>query len=449
MVGGGLAGLATALDLKARGFDVVVLEAQDRVGGRIATIRVPFHEGLYAEAGALHVVGDPDLVALCERVGVTIASGPRPPQRGAQVRFVGGGREVTSGDAPDPPLPGLSAEEITLGSAGRRARYFTAAATLDPLLLAPTSEDLVALDRLSLGQHLRALGASTAYIDDFGDGFSMGEGADAPSALGVVRELANIQRERGLKGGGRIPGGTDRLPSALADRLGDRVIRGAQVRRITTRSDRVEVGFVRGGVETRIDAARVVLAIPFSVLRHVEVAPGLSPMKRRAVEEIPSASVVRMFAEARTRFWDARGESGTADTDLSVGRVRDETVFLPGTPGVLGAYLSGQAARAFCKRAPEDRARTLITDLERVHPGIRDACTATFVKAWDEDPFARGAYAWFRPGQLAELGPHVATPEGRLHFAGDHTSHRPGFMHGAVASAKRVVGEVVATVDRT
>lgn len=64
-------------------------------------------------------------------------------------------------------------------------------------------------------------------------------------------------------------------------------------------------------------------------------------------------------------------------------------------------------------------------------------------KCWDEDPFARGAYAWFRPGQMAELGRMLASVEGRVHFAGDHTSHRPGWMHGALASSKRVVKEVL------
>jgi len=65
-------------------------------------------------------------------------------------------------------------------------------------------------------------------------------------------------------------------------------------------------------------------------------------------------------------------------------------------------------------------------------------------KCWDEDPFARGVYAYFKPGQIMELGPAIASGEGRVHFAGDHTSCRPGFMHGAVSSARRVVREILA-----
>jgi monoamine oxidase len=60
----------------------------------------------------------------------------------------------------------------------------------------------------------------------------------------------------------------------------------------------------------------------------------------------------------------------------------------------------------------------------------------------DTDPFQRGAYSFFKPGQLIGLAPHLATREGRLRFAGDHTSHRPGFMHGALASARRVADEI-------
>jgi monoamine oxidase len=62
---------------------------------------------------------------------------------------------------------------------------------------------------------------------------------------------------------------------------------------------------------------------------------------------------------------------------------------------------------------------------------------------WDDDPFARGAHAWFAPGEMLSLGPALASAEGRVHFAGDHTSHRPGWMHGALASAKRAVAEVL------
>jgi monoamine oxidase len=92
---------------------------------------------------------------------------------------------------------------------------------------------------------------------------------------------------------------------------------------------------------------------------------------------------------------------------------------------------------------PEARVAAALEDAERVHPGLKAALTTGESVAWDAEPFARGAYAWFKPGELTELGPAAKAPEARVHFAGDGTSYRPGFMHGALSSVKRVVAEVL------
>jgi monoamine oxidase len=85
--------------------------------------------------------------------------------------------------------------------------------------------------------------------------------------------------------------------------------------------------------------------------------------------------------------------------------------------------------------------------LDKVHPGTRREASVVKSKCWDDDRFARGAYPWYGPGDLTELQPALATAEGRILFAGDGTSTRAGFMHGAVASAERVVKELEARLD--
>jgi monoamine oxidase len=142
--------------------------------------------------------------------------------------------------------------------------------------------------------------------------------------------------------------------------------------------------------------------------------------------------------------WLERGEAGTADADLGSGRIRDESEFSSSNGGILGSYLSGAAAQRVTALSEARRVRALVDDAERVHPGVSAHYVAGTSKCWDEDRFQRGAYAWFRPGQLTEFGPTLGSAEGRIHFAGDHTSYRPGFMHGALASAKRVVAEILA-----
>jgi monoamine oxidase len=442
ILGGGLAGLASAMTLLDRGYDVTVLEAQRRPGGRILTIRQPFHDGLYVEAGATHVVPDPDLLKLLDRTGVGLTTVVRQPPR-SEIEFRRGVRTVIQPNDPPRRPSGLTADEERLDWEGRLAKYFAPAKSVDPRQPWPPA-GLARFDRMTAAAFLRDQGASTAFIEDVEGSFGVGDGLASMSALSLLRDVANFFYEVHLGGRpGRIKGGSDRLPVALAERLGERIVYGADVRRIEHDDQRVRVHFVRNGEGHRIEAARALCAIPASVLRRLELAPALSASKRRAVAELGMTSVTRIYLESSRRFWLDRGESAKAETDLPIGRVRDETDVQAGaTGGILGAYISGAASQRWTRMSDPDRISAALEDVEKVHPGMKRHVVGAATKCWDEDPYARGAYCWFRPGQLAEFVPALAAAEGRLHFAGDHTSHRPGFMHGALASALRAVHEI-------
>jgi monoamine oxidase len=441
VVGGGLAGLAAALALVERGHEVRVLEAKALPGGRILTIRTPWRDGLYVEAGATHVVADPALLALCAAMGVAVET--RTPARGlARVCFVGGTRTVLPAGAPSPPEHPLRPDEAALSSEQRMARYFSEVGTFDPTLPFPPA--LLPLDALGGAELLRRRGASPGFLAEMDGMLGLGDtGLEGMSALSMVHQWAEIRRETALGGGGgRIAGGSDRLPAALAARLGARLITGAAVVQIAHDAGGARVVFQRRGETASLEAARVIVAIPAPVLAALPVTPALSPEKRTALAALRLEQVTRVWLEADQRFWTARGENGRARTDLPIGVVRDETDGMSGTAGILGVYATRAAARRFSALSDGERVASLLADLERVHPGLRERFVAGASKSWETDPFQRGAYAYFQPGQLTHVAPHLGRAEGRLHFAGDHTSHRPGFMHGALASARRVVAEV-------
>ena len=83
-----------------------------------------------------------------------------------------------------------------------------------------------------------------------------------------------------------------------------------------------------------------------------------------------------------------------------------------------------------------------VDQVEQIYPGMRENLEGGVSKCWDEDAWARGAAAWFRPGQMIDFLPHIGRPEGRIHFAGEHTSPWPGWMQGALQSGLRVAREV-------
>ena len=440
IIGAGLSGLVIARDLAAAGRDVVVLEGQSRPGGRILTLREGFGDGVYVECGATHVVGDPDLLELIKSAGVSIVK-PKPPHGLATIEVYDGKRTRFDPGVEPPSHTVLSEDERKLDFPGRVARYFGIAKGVDPY--APLST-FAKYDGASGLELLVSLGASPGYIKSVAAGFTP-DRLDEISAAFLLQQMAGFFRDFDLTGGGRIEGGSDRLPTALAQGLGARVMYGAEVKRIEQRDDGARVGFVKDGQLQQMDAVRVVSAIPFTVLRRIEIVPALATAKARAVMELPMASATRVFASFERRFWNEQGESGDVQTDEPLGVIRDETKLQAGNAGVLGAYLTGDAARTYGALATDERKKAFLEHLERAHPGAKEAVKTFVEHAWDDVPTARGAHAWMKKGQFATLAPALAVADRRIHFAGDHTTPRPGWMHGALASAKRVVREILGT----
>jgi monoamine oxidase len=442
VVGAGLSGLAAAHSLIQRGCRVRVLEATERPGGRILTIRSPFSEGQYVEAGASHVVNDPALLRLCESMGLQIEQ--RKPTRGLQrVSLLGRERSVRPANAPGPSRNPLGAEDEKLGHQGRMKKYFAEAEAFDPAL--PLPENLLPLDKLTGAAFLRQRGASPGFVAGIDDMLGLGDnGIEEMSALAMVQEWAEILREIKLGGNGRIVGGCDKLPEVMARRLGDRVIFGAEVRRIDHDAKGARVAFRRKGEMQSLAADHVILAVPPPLVRKLEISPSLPADKQRALAELRLEDVTRAWAQTNERFWIKRGEAGRVDTDWPLGPVRDETEDLPGNAGMLGLYVKRAEARRLAELSDGARQQAVIEFMDLAHPGVKNSLVASASKCWSSDPFQQGAYAYFKVGQFTSSGPALARAEGRLHFAGDHTSHRPGFMHGALSAAQRVVEEIAA-----
>lgn len=425
VVGAGLAGMSAAHELLALGHDVTIFEAQTRPGGRVLTLREPFSDGLYAEAGAMYVQGSHALtVGWCKKLGIALVEEPRDER--ARVMHVGGKRVVfRRGEKPELPVA-LTAEEKQLGFGGMFKKYM-----FDGMA---EKHDLTALDRISFGDWLRRRGASPGAIALLRLGFNdaLGDGIDSYSAASALAD------ESGPSKTYRIEGGSDRLPRALADKLGARMRYGTPVARVEHGSDGARV--VAGGATHAAD--HVVLAISFSVLRALDVRPRFSPPKQRAIDELGYTSVSRIYLQTATRVWSARGERGGAATDLPVMWIFEDTQLQKGTRGIVSAYVTGANARRVTAMKPEARIQFAVENIEKIHPGVKAQLERGAQKCWDEDPWTRGDYCYFKPGQWTTLPPIIAAPEGRVHFAGDHASSQPGWMQGALESGQRVAREI-------
>ncbi len=445
VVGGGLAGLATARKLVKAGLSVQVLEAEPRAGGRIRTVRDGFLAGQYLELGARHVVSDPLMVELCAQLGVERVDSWRDPRSktARRVGLVRAGvrRSVQPSELPDEDAL-LSPAERALSFPERLTHYFPETRGRTPQQLGWDS-GLRELDGVSAAEYLRRQGASAGIISLIEGALVPGDSIEQSSALSIMRDAASFRRELGLpRAGGRIAGGTDRLTDALARELGERVQLNAAVRRITQRAADVEVEFELAGQRRALRAERVVCALPYSALSAIELAPQPAEAKQASIAHARMASVTRVWLQCDRRAWLEEGESGRVETDTLLGTIREETD-MPGVPGVLGAYLSGPGARRWREVPRQDRAARARAELSLAMPSAAQLQGTCGVFCWDDVATAGGGYSWFAPGELTAAGSAYAAPEGRVHFAGDHVSSRPGFMHGALESVERVVAEVL------
>jgi len=449
VLGAGLAGLSAAIELDDRGHDVQVIEAQERPGGRVQTLRDPLSPGLYIDAGAMAFSdGCADVLRLAERFAVPYRS--LEPllakyERSSALFHLRGRRLFGSPGAPvDWPYQ-LTDEERQLGRWGIIQRYL-----LEPYERADLSlgdDGLPRWTREADGQCLadlmRERGASDGAIELVQYTFWFGEGifdVAAPACLFTDIEL--FYRGQDQLG---FVGGTDRLPEAIAAHLGDRIAYGAEVVKVGRDERGVHVAVRRRGAIEQIDADAAVCALPFSVLRGVEMEPALSESKSGCVNGLAYTPVTRVFLEVRNRFWEREGVIGPAYTDLPILRVQEQPVLdqdAAGGRAVLEAHLGGDFAARFDQMTATDRLATTLAEMERVHPGTGAQLVRAVEKSWADDPWARGAYSVYRPGQLTRWLPAAQAPEGRLTFAGEHTSLYLGSMEGAIESGVRAAREI-------
>lgn len=441
IIGAGLAGLVAGYELKRRGHDVVIFEARERPGGRVHTLREPFANGQHAEAGAMFIPSSHDLTIKYARMfGLPLH--PIPARAMSPTLYLHGRRI-----APDRPQ-GYD-WPVTLSQRERRM-------TLDQMseaYLAPTQNGLGnpraagwpparlrKLDQQSYAEFLRERGASPGAIElmRLNDADLIGDGIESVSALMVLRETKFYETAYDTYA---ITGGSDLLPGALAARLKDsiRYERPVTIIDHTTEKILVTANSREGSETSAFDL--VICAVPFSVLSRIAFSPNLPAPLREAQQQLGYTSVTRTYVQTADRPWQTAGLGMSAYTDLPSMTLVNSTLDQRGPGGILHSYSTGKHARAAAKLDEAGRRDAALADMEKVFPGVRKNVLRSASKAWDEDEWSRGAFAWFRPGQMFDLAPRLQQPVDRIIFAGEHLSNYPGWMQGALESGLRAVAE--------
>jgi monoamine oxidase len=431
VAGAGLAGLAAARDLSALGADVTVIDARDRVGGRVWTVRDGFGEGQHAEAGGDMIdEAQTEIRDLCKEVGLKLT------------RILRGGFGYVRADASGKPR--IVSRDASRGWE-RLAKSLSSA--IRPYRLAeqrwdtPIATDLARrsvaewLDEVCADEELRATARGLR-------GFFLAD-PEVLSLIALVDQFAAPETPGPWKMY-RIEGGNDRLAAVLRSQLGDRVRLNTELVAVSHRGQGVRATVKHGRAAAPIACDYLVLALPATTLRRVPITPALPAQQHDAIARLQYGLATRTLVQFSQRFWRVPGRPKAFGTSLPFGSIWDANEEQRGRSGILSLLAGGGASAASQGILARDGAQGFADALEWL--GSKSATLLVSRQiVWEHDPFARGGYAYFDPGFDPSLRPWLARPCDRLFFAGEHTSIRwQGYMNGAVESGRRAAAEIVA-----
>lgn len=443
IVGAGLTGLSAARKLKAAGKSVHVIEADERVGGRIWT--VPANDGVTPLNWGATFVGPTQtrVLALAKELGVSTY---KTYNRGSNVQAFNGGVRRYTGTIPQLDVIGLLELQRVMSNLNRWS------GAVDPAKPWATSRavewdsqtfwswvkdnttqpgvrkllDLAVLSLFSVESRDISLLHMLAYIASAGD-------------LNALLNTAGGAQEQ------QLTGGTQLLTEKLAATLGsDAVTLGSPVRKITTDGAMTTVI----SEQVTVKASRVLVAVPPPMIPRIAFEPGLSAHKDQLTQRMPMGSVGKAIAIYDTPFWRAKGYTGQATSDRGPVRITFDLSPESGTPGVIMGFIDGQDARDWGPLPSEERRAGVLAQFTKWF-GAEAASPREFHDIWWDDlPLHRGCpVAVPSPGAIVGFKDALTRVEGTIHFASTETATRwSGYMDGAIEAGETAAGAISAAL---
>jgi monoamine oxidase len=438
VVGAGLAGLVAARDVQAGGASAIVLEARERVGGRL--LNEDIGDGKVVEVGGQWIGPTQDRIAeLARSVGVDTF----PTWLDGDNLMEIGGRVHRYAEWPD------LGRHVMLDYGQAQAKLERAARKV-PVEAPWTAPNARALDSQTMWSWIRR----NVYTRTCRRLFNLsvqGVWAAEPADLSLLHVLFYINsaggwdRLIGTEGGAqqdRFVGGSQLVALRLAERLDAEIRLRSPVRRIE-HSDR---GVTLHGDGDSVSGRRAIVAIPPTLAGRIAYDPPLPGHRDQLTQRMPQGTVIKTMAIYERPFWRDDGLNGTATSVEGPAKVILDNSPPDGTPGVLLAFLEGEHARRLGRVGAEERRRRVVEGLARLF-GSRAASPERFVeRSWAEEEWTRGCYGCYMPtGGWTSYGEALRAPVGPLHWAGAETGTTwSGYMDGAVQSGERAAREVLA-----
>ncbi len=451
VVGAGLSGLQAALDIRAAGKSVIVLEARRRVGGRTLNRALgDKYPGKVVEIGGQWVGPTQDkLLALAKDLGVATF---KTYNAGNYLYHHDGTNQPYTTDGPlgavPPDLTGVLDAFAAIGQLDSMAATVPIEApwtarnavawdsqTFETWKLANT---LTASGRFLLDLMVQAVWAAEPRDVSLLHVLSYIRGAGNESTPGTLERLINTA---GGAQESRFVGGSQRLSIEMARRLGRRVLLGHPVRRIVQTRGGVQV--IADGVT--VNARSVIVTAPPAVTAYIDYEPVLPAQRAQLLQRFPQGNAIKCTAVYDRPFWRDAGLAGQITSDAEPCRVTFDNSPPDGSPGIMLGFIEGHFARVWARKSAAERRAGVLANFVSYFGAQAADPSQYFEMDWSAERWTRGCYVGFTPpGVLLDYGEAIRTPVGRIHWAGAETAtYWNGYMDGAVRSGVRAAAEAL------
>ncbi len=441
IIGGGVAGLNAAYNLKRGGVRTEIFEASKRSGGRIFTANNIMAPGLTTELGGEFIDSNhKEMLALAKefRLGLIDVAAASESALTKEAYFFDGAHHT-------------EAEAI---EAFRPLAEKIAADTKDLAEVVDFEHDggATKLDKTSLAQYLDSVGATgwmrelldVAFVTEFG------RDAGEQSALNMLFMISTdlSKNEFALLGESderyKIKGGNQLVTDELAKRVTGRIHHEQRLVAIKPRDKGYTLAFDGPGARD-VEADFVIVTIPFTMLRAVDIQVPLPDYKKKAIAELGYGNNAKLMLGYKRRIWRDLGHSGNIYSDEPFQLAWDNSRLQGGTTGGLTLYSGGKAALDLVEGTPKEQAERLAPGIEKAFPGLASQHNGNVERFhWPSHPFTKAAYACYLPGQWTTIAGAEIKPVGNLFFAGEHcSSDFQGFMNGGAETGKRAAKSVL------
>jgi monoamine oxidase len=430
IVGAGIAGLNAAYTLKKAGIHAEIYEGSSRTGGRIYTVKDVLAPGLVSHLGGSFInTNHTEMLALAKEFNLELRDIWEDNELLDANYF--GAQHYTEKQLADALQPLVARMKLDFDSLGEIVNFESGATQLD---------------NTSLAEYLEKIGAS-GWIRDYLEMICVTEfglDADQQSCLNLLLTLStNSEVELFSEHDERyqVKGGAQRITDELARRLDGQIHYYYRLEAIRSKANGLTLTF-QGPSAVDIEADVVIVTIPFSVLRLVDMKMALPPFKKKAINELGYGTNSKVLAGFNKRIWRELGYYGDVLTDESFQCAWDNSAMQEGQAGGMTFCPGGQAGVNVSRVG----LNPLLFDLEKVFPGITAEYNGSLAFwHWPSFPLSLGSYSCYKPGQWTSIAGAQIKPVGNLFFAGEHCSMEfYGFMNGGAETGKQVAKTLIA-----